>query len=79
MAVFIPTILVFIAQWGVDRYFGYGYAMPHSWQNAVAWIIGAVLVWLLGSNLEQVPGKTLIDPATGNNSNPNTPCCGFPS
>jgi hypothetical protein len=65
MAVLIPIILVFVAQWGVDSYFGLGYAVTHGWQNAVAWALGAAFVWVLGTKLEKMPGKNLIDPATG--------------
>jgi len=66
MAALIPAILGFIAQWGVDRYFGHGYAMAHGWQNAIAWLVGAIIVWVVSVSLEKQPGKVLVDPTTGN-------------
>jgi len=66
-AVLIPAILGFIAQWGVDSYFGHGYAVAHGWQNAIAWSVGAAIVWIGGTQLAKQPGKLLIDPATGGN------------
>lgn len=66
-AALIPAILGFIAQWGVDSYFGHGYAVAHGWQNAIAWSVGAAIVWVAGTRLEKQPGKLLVDPATGNN------------
>jgi hypothetical protein len=67
IAVLIPAILGFVAQWGVDRYFGHGYAVTHGWQNAIAWLVGAAIVWVVGVRLEKQPGKILVDPTTGNN------------
>jgi hypothetical protein len=66
-AVLIPAILGFIAQWGVDRCFGQGYATAHGWQNAIAWLIGGAIVWIVGTRLEKRPGKLLVDPNTGSN------------
>jgi hypothetical protein len=43
---------------------GSNYPDAHAWPGAVGVLIGAVLIWLLAMKLN-VPGRKLIDPATG--------------
>lgn len=64
LAIVIPAVLGGIAQEAVDAHFGSGYAKLHMWQNAVAWTVGAAIVWMLGTSLERRPGKKLVDPST---------------
>lgn len=67
LAILIPVILGFVADWGVDSYLGHGYAAAHQWQDAIAWLLGGAIVWRIGVHLEQRPGRLLVDPATGGN------------
>lgn len=64
LALVIPAVLGGIAQWGVDAHFGVGYAKSHSWHNAIAWTIGAAVVWWMGSSLAKRPGRVLVDAVT---------------
>lgn len=45
---------------------GQMYTDSHSWVGALATLIGAALVGLLALQLQNRPGRTLLDPATGN-------------
>lgn len=65
LSILVPVILGILAQWSVDSYFGHGYSEIHSWQNAIAWTLGAVVIWLSGTKLAKRPTKSLIDPKTG--------------
>ena len=65
LGVIIPAVLGFLAQWLVNIQFGDGYAKLHVWHNVSAWLIGAAIVWFMGTHLNSRPGKKLLDPATG--------------
>ncbi len=43
---------------------GSNYPVTHGWPGGVGVVLGAVATWLLAKKLD-VPGRTLIDPATG--------------
>ena len=62
--VLVPILIVVLGGMGFDAAMGEGYSESHGWTMALLVLLSAVVVWMLGSNLNSRPGRELIDPAT---------------
>ncbi len=64
LALLLPIVTVFITTAVANATGGPLYSTLHHWPGAVGAILGAGLVYLASVKLE-TPGRTLVDPATG--------------
>jgi hypothetical protein len=62
--VLVPILIVLLGGMGFDAALGDGYSKEHGWTMALLIALSAALVWLIGSKLNNRPGKELIDPET---------------
>lgn len=60
----IPVIFVLAGNYGLDKYLGTGYYSSHSWAPMSMLLASALVVWLFGKRLANIPGRELIDPNT---------------
>jgi len=64
LALILPILGYVLTAKLVGSIEGTDYLASHSWPGALGTLIGAAIVWLLALVLDK-PGKTLVDPATG--------------
>lgn len=60
LAVLIPVIFLVAA----DLIFGKGFLDAQTYGNETVALVSAIIVWFVGTKLNNVPGKVLIDPET---------------
>ena len=65
LAVVFAVISLALAQYGIDAAMGQGFYTANSWPKVIAGIIGAISIGGIGYWLNSKPGKTLVDPNTG--------------
>ena len=64
LGLLIPGVVAFLFTLAADAIYGPGYSAIHSWPLGLGLLVSAALVYLLSERLAR-PGRTLIDPATG--------------
>lgn len=64
LGVVIPFIFLVVGQIGLDATMGEGYYSSHSWAPAACLALSAVVIWVLGRELNKRPVRELVDPKT---------------
>ncbi len=65
LAALIPFAFFFLASALTSRSGAAISGTTHNWPGAIALLLAAVAVWILGTRLNSTPGRALIDPQTG--------------
>lgn len=60
----IPVIAYYLAVFLADAVLGHGYSDRHYWPGALAVLLSAAAVWVLGKRLS-ISSQALTDPQTG--------------
>ncbi len=65
LAALIPFAFFFLASALTPASGGAVSGTTHNWPGAIALLLSAVAVWMIGTRLNSTPGRELIDPQTG--------------
>ena len=60
----IPIVFILLGQFLLDAVMGPGFYHSHGWSMAFMLLLSGVAVWMLGTRLNNKPGRELIDPQT---------------
>ena len=65
LGLLIPIAIGLAADLGADRVMGSGWYQAHSWAASTVLAISALCVWIVGSKLNSVSSRAVLEPDAG--------------